>query len=82
MCCMRSHVRLLCVCMRMFSGSMLYVWCSDCAVMLYRILSCIVVLFIQYSALFCMDCILSFCVFEIAISGMGVYSSIGLTVVL
>lgn len=56
---MRSQVTFLSMCMRMFSGSMLYARCSDCTVILWCILSCVVV-FIQYSALFCMDYILSF----------------------
>lgn len=73
---------MLSVCMLMFSVSMCYVWYSDCAVMPRRILSCIVVLLLQYSALFIIDYILSFCDVESAVSGVGIYSSMGLMVVL
>lgn len=64
------------------SGSMLYVLWSDCTVILYCALLRFVVLFIQYSVLLCIDCILDFCDVEIAICGMDVYSSMGLTIVL
>lgn len=68
----------VCVCIYDVIVTVVYVlytiqWC---------ILPCIVVLFIQYSALFCMNCILSFCDLESAISGIGIYSSMDLTAVL
>ena len=64
--------------MRVLRGSMLYVLCSVSE----GIKSRIVAPCIQSSALFCIDCILSFCDLDIATNGTGVYSRIGLTVVL
>lgn len=64
--------------MRVFSGSMLYVLCSVSA----GIRSLNVAPCIQSSALFCTDCILYFCEFDTATSGIAVHSRIGLTVVL
>lgn len=79
LCCIRSQAHLLSVCIRIFNGSILYIYYSDCVMILLHSMSYIVVLLIQYSALFCID---SFCDLESAISGIGIYSSMDLTAVL